>query len=689
MKSFTILLNLLLSITAAYPQQLSVKITSPTSGSEVVGTLTVTGTSIGATSVGLAVDDGPFQTANGVGNWNVVLEPGGIPTGTHALIARAKDASGATVFDTISVTVNDLSAGGQNITYASSVDGEIMGAVLWTPPNLDLQGDPVPLLVYLHGGGGTGIGYTRVANGAITRELDARGWIGIGPDGREWGQYDQGCGWRTSAAYVDNPDPNIGPGEQDILDVITWAKANFPIDEDRIYLSGFSMGGRGTYIIGLKNPDIFAAIAPMGPASDMFEIFVRRPNPPECKEGMVGGKPGDSDFVNTMYKITSARFLIENAFNLPVFHGHGLNDGVANNIASSGIYLHGFHMLMDNSWDACHGASNLCFGHTPTLSELQARHPDGYDWAYMFSLIKHRVDSQWIEGTPVGGDAQGVEDPQNPGNLIGLFEFLSRHTRVRSPNTVVYKSYTETHRKAYWAEIDITTPWQNIPGAIRASRNTADNALQVELVRVDSVAFDLEMAGLEVNDARPLTITIDVLNEPAFDPALGAGDETPSPAVVLRGDFSNITEISVLADGTPMDESLFTLSDHEIVFGPVVIAQPTTFVVQASKVTSVGSDDSGGVPGKFALHQNYPNPFNPETNVKFVLPREEYVTLKVFDLLGQEVKTLVSGRLPAGSHAVRWNAQDALGQPAASGVYVYRLNAGNRFVETKKMLLLR
>jgi len=688
MRNITILCFLMVPFAAVFSQQLSVKITSPTNGSEVVGTLTVTGTSTGAISVELAVDSGTFQTANGVEQWNVILEPGAIPDGTHSLIARAEDASGAAAFDTISVTVTDLTTGGQNITYASSVDGETMGALLWMPQNLDLQSGTVPLFIYLHGGGGTGVSLQSHGGGALTRELDKRGWIGLAPDGRAWGLNSQGCSWRTSAAYVDNPDPAVGPGERDILDAIEWAKANFPIDEDRIYLSGFSMGGRGTYMIGLRNPDIFAAIAPMSPAADMYEIFVRRPNPPDCKEGMVGGKPGDSDFVNTMYTITSGRFLIENAYNLPVFQAHGLNDAVANNIPSSGTYLHGFHMLMDTSWDQCHGTSGLCFGHTPTLSELQARHTEGYDWAYMFTQIEHKVDSRWVEGTPVGGDAQGVEDSQNPGNLISLFEFLSRHTRVRSPNTIVYKTYTDTHRKAYWAEIAITTPWQNIPGAIRATRDSSTNALSAELVRVDSVFFDLDLAGLSLDASEPLTISMDVLNEPVFDPALQQDGETVEPTVVLRGDFTPISDITVTRDGATLSQSLVALTANSIAIGPLSVSGFTTLSVSAGTATSV-DDDGKTLPVAYRLGQSYPNPFNPSTTIEYQLPAAQRVVLTIYNMRGQTVRVLVDAVQAEGLHRATWDGKDQAGHSVPSGIYMYQLTADNSPAITKQMLLIK
>ena len=85
----------------------------------------------------------------------------------------------------------------------------------------------------------------------------------------------------------------------------------------------------------------------------------------------------------------------------------------------------------------------------------------------------------------------------------------------------------------------------------------------------------------------------------------------------------------------------------------------------------------------FALEQNYPNPFNPSTVINYQLPLKSYVTMKIFNLLGQETATLVNEKKEAGSYSVRWNAA---GVP--SGVYFYRLQTGS-FIETKRMVLLK
>ena len=89
------------------------------------------------------------------------------------------------------------------------------------------------------------------------------------------------------------------------------------------------------------------------------------------------------------------------------------------------------------------------------------------------------------------------------------------------------------------------------------------------------------------------------------------------------------------------------------------------------------------IPTKFKLYQNYPNPFNPITVIKFDLPKESFVKLKIFDVLGREVKTLVNEVKLSGSYTIDFNASDL-----SSGVYFYRLETGN-FIEVKKMLLIK
>jgi hypothetical protein len=93
------------------------------------------------------------------------------------------------------------------------------------------------------------------------------------------------------------------------------------------------------------------------------------------------------------------------------------------------------------------------------------------------------------------------------------------------------------------------------------------------------------------------------------------------------------------------------------------------------------------IPSQFKLYQNYPNPFNPVTKIKFQIPEFGFVSLKVFDVLGNEVATLVNEERPAGTYEVEFNPASSIKHPA-SGIYFYQINTSN-FVKTRKMLLLK
>jgi endonuclease/exonuclease/phosphatase family metal-dependent hydrolase len=92
---------------------------------------------------------------------------------------------------------------------------------------------------------------------------------------------------------------------------------------------------------------------------------------------------------------------------------------------------------------------------------------------------------------------------------------------------------------------------------------------------------------------------------------------------------------------------------------------------------------SGILPDRFRLHQNYPNPFNPSTNIRFDIVKADFVELKIFDIMGREVSTLVKERLSPGAYRVPFNASGLSG-----GAYFYRITAGE-FTETKKLLLVK
>jgi hypothetical protein len=97
---------------------------------------------------------------------------------------------------------------------------------------------------------------------------------------------------------------------------------------------------------------------------------------------------------------------------------------------------------------------------------------------------------------------------------------------------------------------------------------------------------------------------------------------------------------------------------------------------------------SAALPERYELLQNRPNPFNPETEIAYSLPEETHVTIRIYNIAGQVVNTLIDEVRPAGKHAVTWNGTNESGSRVASGVYFYRMET-SAFQKTVKMILVK
>ena len=110
------------------------------------------------------------------------------------------------------------------------------------------------------------------------------------------------------------------------------------------------------------------------------------------------------------------------------------------------------------------------------------------------------------------------------------------------------------------------------------------------------------------------------------------------------------------------------------------------FILDTQGIT--GIERSQSIPKVIQLYQNYPNPFNPKTNIQYLLSSNQNVVLSVYDLNGREIKNLVNESQPAGTYTVQWDGTNHSGQQVSSGVYLYRLRAGDN-IAVRKMLLVR
>jgi len=165
------------------------------------------------------------------------------------------------------------------------------------------------------------------------------------------------------------------------------------------------------------------------------------------------------------------------------------------------------------------------------------------------------------------------------------------------------------------------------------------------------------------SDGDPITYAVQVFN---------GGD------VTTIEDIADTSFVYTRSGATPLSQFRWTIccSDHEF-----TTASPDTFTVLSSRA-------GFGVPTAAALHQNYPNPFNPATTIRFDLDREGPVALRIFNVLGQEVITLMDEARPAGFWSVEWDGLNNNGDPVGSGVYFYRLEAP-ALSQTRKMAIVR
>jgi hypothetical protein len=155
-----------------------------------------------------------------------------------------------------------------------------------------------------------------------------------------------------------------------------------------------------------------------------------------------------------------------------------------------------------------------------------------------------------------------------------------------------------------------------------------------------------------------------------------AGQVTLETTAAMKGNLLCQTLIEMKSgatlNGRALAQTAVTLIGNTVVTKPIL-------------VTAV---ENGLAPQEFALLQNYPNPFNPSTKIGYSLGKATQVSLKVYNVLGVEVATLVNERQEAGSYSVPFSAIGGNSSTFASGVYIYRLEAGS-FVSTKKLVLMK
>ena len=210
--------------------------------------------------------------------------------------------------------------------------------------------------------------------------------------------------------------------------------------------------------------------------------------------------------------------------------------------------------------------------------------------------------------------------------------------------------------------------------------NSSENSLAAMNVSTEDLEEDAdEVESYEGCLVTVSNVTVSSVNSYDWGIVDGSGVEC-----LIDDDMANMAADNFMADlaeGTTLSSvtGIFNFS-----FG--------TYKIQIRDMADLGQlgidDDFDGITREFALYPNYPNPFNPETRIRFQLAENSHVRLMIYDVLGRKVRTLVSDRMTAGHHVLNWNGLNDAGADVASGMYVYRIKAGD-FIAHRKMLLVR
>jgi Domain of unknown function (DUF5666)/Secretion system C-terminal sorting domain len=201
-----------------------------------------------------------------------------------------------------------------------------------------------------------------------------------------------------------------------------------------------------------------------------------------------------------------------------------------------------------------------------------------------------------------------------------------------------------------------------------------------------SVNQFVEVKMVRMSDSTLLALRIKIEDGMNFSKINGFVGTVSGSSIQLPTGSYTINSNTVIIDNNfnQIPSSQLTNGQQVIVWSVVGGSSNKTALQIQSKISSpTGVDESPAVVNEFTLDQNYPNPFNPSTTISFTLTANQFVSLKVFNALGEEVSTLVNDNLTQGSHSINFNANSL-----SSGFYIYKLESGSQ-VQVRKMMLLK
>ena len=314
----------------------------------------------------------------------------------------------------------------------------------------------------------------------------------------------------------------------------------------------------------------------------------------------------------------------------------------------------------------------------------------GWNWIGYTPQVSYPVDYAFNSLPSATGDivknqfafAQFVEGLGWIGNLTYMDPKLGYMLKSYYSGQLLYPFYDEPPARMM-ADADFETKltdgspdWNVTPQDFEFSMNITG-----QLFTHDSLSTDpYDMVGAFVDgECRGMA-------QPVYIEAL-------NQYLIFMTVYSNVTEseqIEFRSYNADLDEMLYVEETIGFVPNDVIgtVEEPFAF---AARYLGIG--DEGFIPDVFSLAQNYPNPFNPVTTIAYGLPEASDVTITIYNIMGQQVATLVENQQEPGYYFIRWNSQNDYGIPVSAGIYLYQIRArgidGDSFVKTKKLVLLK
>jgi len=228
------------------------------------------------------------------------------------------------------------------------------------------------------------------------------------------------------------------------------------------------------------------------------------------------------------------------------------------------------------------------------------------------------------------------------------------------------------------AEVNLVN---NPPGDFLLLAPPQGALLAINLDNADDQAAFMWEPSSDLVDNDPISYTISLTETTSG--ATVSFDTTTNGVFI---DYMVFVELLTMADTVENTSFEWTVYANDGWDSTAAGNGPRAFTVDISNYLS--AIENAGIPDEFALYNNYPNPFNPITNIKYDIPEVADVHLEIYNVAGQRIRTLVQSQQEPGRYKVQWAAKNDYGRPVASGMYIYRIRAGD-FVSVKKLVLMK